>query len=245
MCTMGELYHIGVATLPSNEKFFVNDSALCFRARPLGGSRRLTLVLLLMAALWFVWFQSSARWLTDATSRNSSLLRAVLPRDRSTLVAYIYSYTDLEYKENLYYFLEHGVKPDDGVEYVIVMQEGNTTMGATKLPSLPSNVRVVKHPNGCFDWGTFGWLIQSGLVDTSKYRNIVFVNSSVRGPFLPPYWPRELHWTEVFTGRLTTAVKLVGSTISCEGAWKGGVLTGERRQNPHVQSYVVAMDQVG
>ena len=30
---------------------------------------------------------------------------------------------------------------------------------------------------------------------------------------------------------------------SCEGSWKGGVLTGEKRQNPHVQSYVVAMDQ--
>ena len=32
---------------------------------------------------------------------------------------------------------------------------------------------------------------------------------------------------------------------SCEGANKGGVLTGEMRRNPHVQSYVVATDQVG
>ena len=31
---------------------------------------------------------------------------------------------------------------------------------------------------------------------------------------------------------------------SCEGANKGGVLTGEMRRNPHVQSYVVATDQV-
>lgn len=31
---------------------------------------------------------------------------------------------------------------------------------------------------------------------------------------------------------------------SCEGANKGGVLTGDMRRNPHVQSYVVATDQV-
>lgn len=116
-------------------------------------------------------------------------------------------------------------------------------MGETELPPLPPNVRQVSHPNACFDWGTFGWVVESGSVDVARYRYILFLNSSVRGPFLPPYWPPELHWTDVFTTRLTSSVKLVGSTISCEGSWRGGVLTGEKRQNPHVQSYVVAMDQ--
>ena len=31
--------------------------------------------------------------------------------------------------------------------------------------------------------------IETKLVDTSRYRYIIFLNSSVRGPFLPPYWP--------------------------------------------------------
>ena len=36
--------------------------------------------------------------------------------------------------------------------------------------------------------GTFGWLLlHSGLVDRRRYRFFVFVNSSVRGPFMPPY----------------------------------------------------------
>ena len=206
---------------------------------------RLPAAMLVAMVLWLLWLQSSSRWMRGTVTQGSGLLRAILPRDRGTLVVYIFSFTDLEYQENLYYFLEHGVRADDGVDYLIVMQEGNSTMGATELPSVPDNVRIVTHPNGCFDWGTFGWAIQSGAVDARRYRYILFVNSSVRGPFLPPYWPPELHWTEVFTSRLSDSVKLVGSTISCEGAWKGGVLTGEFRQNPHVQSYVVAMDQVG
>lgn len=39
-------------------------------------------------------------------------------------------------------------------------------------------------------------------------------------------------------------VKLVGSTISCEGAHEFGGVSGRGRHNPHVQSYVVATDQV-
>ena len=113
------------------------------------------------------------------------------------------------------------------------------------LPRLPSNVRVVRHPNECFDWGTFGWVVNSGLVDTAPYKYFIFLNSSVRGPFLPPYWPAGVHWSRILSERLRGEVKLVGSTISCEGAFKGGVLTGEKRQNPHVQSYIVATDQVG
>lgn len=39
-------------------------------------------------------------------------------------------------------------------------------------------------------------------------------------------------------------VKLVGSTISCEGVPEYYIDSGEARQNPHVQSYAVATDQV-
>jgi hypothetical protein len=53
-----------------------------------------------------------------------------------------------------------------------------------------------------------------------------------------------LHWSRVLTARLGRRVKLVGSTISCEPAWEGGDVANARRQNPHVQSYVMATDQV-
>ena len=55
------------------------------------------------------------------------------------------------------------------------------------LPPLPQNVRVEYHPNGCYDWGTIGWLLDSGKVDTRPYKYFIFMNSSVRGPFLPVF----------------------------------------------------------
>lgn len=48
-----------------------------------------------------------------------------------------------------------------------------------------------------------------------------------------------------FTSRLNEDVKLVGSTISCEGSPLHGKRSGRWRRNPHVQSYAVATDQVG
>jgi translation initiation factor eIF-2B subunit epsilon len=48
-----------------------------------------------------------------------------------------------------------------------------------------------------------------------------------------------------FTARINGDVKLVGSTISCEGSPLHGKRHGRWRRNPHVQSYAVATDQVG
>jgi hypothetical protein len=48
-----------------------------------------------------------------------------------------------------------------------------------------------------------------------------------------------------FTARINDDVKLVGSTISCEGSPLHGKRHGRWRRNPHVQSYAVATDQVG
>lgn len=54
-----------------------------------------------------------------------------------------------------------------------------------------------------------------------------------------------LHWAEPFLSRLSSTVKLVGPTISCEGTPLDGDMKGVWRRNPHVQSYVVATDRVG
>lgn len=56
------------------------------------------------------------------------------------------------------------------------------------LPALPAHARYVSHQNECYDWGTYGWLLlTSGMVDIRQYRFFFFVNSSVRGPYLPAY----------------------------------------------------------
>lgn len=60
-------------------------------------------------------------------------------------------------------------------------------MQAGDLPELPDNAEYVKHANECYDWGTFGWAIREGIIDPGAYKYFIFLNSSVRGPFLPPY----------------------------------------------------------
>lgn len=53
-----------------------------------------------------------------------------------------------------------------------------------------------------------------------------------------------LHWSEIFTERLTARVKMVGSAISCEGSPKEGDVAGEWRENPYVLPYAWATDKV-
>lgn len=56
-----------------------------------------------------------------------------------------------------------------------------------ELPALPSNARYVLHNNECYDWGTFGWVLMTQDIDINDYTYFIFMNSSVRGPFIPSY----------------------------------------------------------
>lgn len=163
---------------------------------------------------------------------------------KQVLVMYIFAATDPEFLNNLRLFIHEAVVEDSRCEYVIVVQQ-TKGLEKIKLPSLPRNARYVYHNNECYDWGTFGWLLQSGHVDIRKYKFFFFMNCSVRGPFLPAYVKSLIHWTEPFTRRLSDTVKFVGPTISCEGSPLNGDMRGKWRRNPHVQSYVVATDMVG
>lgn len=113
------------------------------------------------------------------------------------------------------------------------------------LPEVPSNVVYEFHPNGCYDWGTIGWVLENGKINWRKYKYFIFMNSSVRGPYLPPAMQGLISWQELLLNKIAGNVKLVGSTISCEGSPFEGNIAGEWRTNPHVQSYVIATDQVG
>jgi len=45
------------------------------------------------------------------------------------------------------------------------------------------------------------------------YSFYVFLNSSVKGPFTPKYYP--FHWATPYTSKLTDKVKVVSSSIVC------------------------------
>ena len=54
----------------------------------------------------------------------------------------------------------------------------------------------------------------------------------------------ETHWTTLYTSRINDTIKLVGSTINCQPVYWRSNPANKVRHNPHVQSYVVATDQV-
>lgn len=74
--------------------------------------------------------------------------------------------------------------------HMVSLQESTADL---VLPELPSNARYVNHGNTCYDWGTFGWALFNLDINIDKYKYFFFMNSSVRGPFLPPYWPVGSH----------------------------------------------------
>lgn len=158
-------------------------------------------------------------------------------------MVYVFSKTDTEYENNLMFFLRHGPAENDGCHYVFILQKSE----GVKLPDItnmvPSNSQIEYHNNECYDWGTVGWLIDSGRVDISAYKYFLFLNSSVRGPFVPTYSQGTKRWHEHMTSRITNEVKVVGATINCEAAYWENKLDGKARKNPHVQSYAMATDQ--
>ncbi|DBB06321.1 TPA: hypothetical protein ACH3X1_011892 [Trebouxia sp. C0004] len=203
-------------------------------------------VLLMCLVATYSCYSSTQMWNTNvSTTRKLSEQQPIRPDQiiKDTLVMYIFSPTDAEYERNMRYFVKHGISEGDPCHYIIVVQrlEGKPFLD---LPLLPSNAGYEFHDNVCFDYGTIGWLMRSGKVEPSKYKYFIMMNSSTRGPFVPAYH-RQTAWSRIFTDKLNDEVKLVGSTISCEGAPLGGDAESHWRQNPHVQSYVLATDQIG
>ena len=162
-------------------------------------------------------------------------------RDR-ILVLYALADNDDHAIPNFAFFVKFAINRDRRSRYIIILQ-GFSQESQSKLPSLPSHAEYVLHSNQCYDWGTYGWLLQSGMVNWKKFKHFIFINSSVRGPFLDSYFRG--HWTDPFLSLLRGSVKLVGPTISCEGSPFRGNVSGHWRKNPHVQSYAFATDIIG
>lgn len=176
------------------------------------------------------------------------------------LLIYVYAESHSYALSNLIYFIETAVRETDPVDYYFILQQNNNkNINESKLPKLPRNARYIHHENKCYDYGTAGWFLakftfgnphknenfakDTKRKDLRKYKYFIFMNSSTRGPYLPPYYltlvslyesrsGKKYFWYSIFTERITEKVKLVGPLISCE-------------VSPHIQNYVVATDFIG
>ena len=146
--------------------------------------------------------------------------------ERKILCIYAYYEKDEDYKTNLTFFLTHGINPH--MDYIIVIN-GNHT-----LSSFPPRVRVVQRENSGFDFDAYSHVLLN-VIDPSLYTHFIFLNGSVRGPFV---YRREVldRWQDELLGLLTEEIRLVGTTIN-GGFPEYPIIT------VHVQSQVFAMDR--
>jgi hypothetical protein len=61
------------------------------------------------------------------------------------------------------------------------------------------NLLVLEKENECMDFGAWRYALDHIAWRGRGYRYFVFLNTSVRGPFVPLYVPRAMHWTTLFT----------------------------------------------
>lgn len=121
------------------------------------------------------------------------------------VVAYHYFEKDAEYAKNFANFLLFGISGD--CDYIIVISGPY----AAELPR-KSNVRYLFTENKNNDYGGFSAAIETLGDAVQNYTHVLFVNSSVRGPFTPPFSTRR--WQDIFIDALRGEVGLVGSTIN-------------------------------
>ncbi len=100
-----------------------------------------------------------------------------------------------------------------------------------------TRVDVIHHDNYGMDFGAYNvslsWVSKQR---PDEYKFFVFINSSLRGPFMPKWTPKGFHFTDVLTQYFQKdAVKLVGSYISC-------LPTSEELPGPVMESLFFAVD---
>lgn len=111
------------------------------------------------------------------------------------------------------------------VDYNIVVSGSSCTPCEETLPGILRKsyrtdwVRVLYKENFGMDFGGYNvsisWVKRHFGLD--KYKYYVFINSSMRGPFMPKWTPRTFHYTEALTNffKEEAKVKLAGSYVTC------------------------------
>ena len=125
-----------------------------------------------------------------------------------TLITFIYVERNNEIiQDNLRFFLNHAVIDNDDYHYNFVINGHECSI---KIPE-SKNVSIIRRDNVGYDFGAYGASLES--VDINDYDYFIFLNDTVRGPFLPTYIPNKITWVDMFLDKLDDKVKLVGPTM--------------------------------
>ena len=149
-----------------------------------------------------------------------------------TCVIYHYFEANATYAKNFKHFLTFGTSIDADIFCVI------SERCSFKLPRI-KNVYYLYTKNHNYDYGAYAWALDKEI-PIQDYEYFVFVNSSIRGPYLPSY--TSTPWTLPFIEKLSNEIGLVGSSITIlQGHTQFEKDFKHQGASSHVQSMVYAI----
>jgi len=164
-----------------------------------------------------------------------------------SIVIYSYYQKNDEYVKNLEFFLKFGIYSD--IDYIFCI---NGRECSITIPDLP-NIKILERDNIGFDFGAYADALKT--IDLNMYKYFFFINTSVRGPFLPDNIRSKIKWTQPFIELLKDDVKLVGTSINILNIKNGTIKDykdaditrplielGYKPPFPHVQSQMFLLN---
>ena len=128
------------------------------------------------------------------------------------------------FNDRVKHFIEKCMFQDNSIHFILISNGNNNFY-------CPPYAKKLVRKNIGYDFG--GW--SEGVIKNhlyNKYDRYIFVNSSIKGPFMPPGYNR---WTDLYINGLKDNIKLFGSTINT---------IDDPINKSHVQSYIFAMDKI-
>ena len=119
------------------------------------------------------------------------------------LVLYCYFEKNINYINNLQLFLKLGLYEE--CDYLFIIN-GKISI---EIPE-KDNIKVLYRKNEDYDFGAYNDALET--ININNYNYYFFINTSVRGPFIPPYV--NIKWYEPFINLFINDVKLVGTSIN-------------------------------
>ena len=168
--------------------------------------------------------------------------KALINTNFNTAIIYAY-YETSSAIYNLEFYIKTALTNDSNYLYIFVI---NGEKCSIDIP-VQSNIVILKRNNIGFDFGAHAHAIRyllnkcttTNKIEDLSIKYFIFMNCGVIGPFLPVYYPKNLHWSNIFIDRLNDQIKLVGTTIVCLPAHdKGGY-------GPKIEGFCFCSDKIG
>jgi hypothetical protein len=153
------------------------------------------------------------------------------------LILYCYYEKNNEYKKNLEFFLKYGLY--DECDYIFIINDNLSI----KIPE-NRNIKIIYRKNEDYDFGAYDHALK--LTNITNYKYFFFLNTSIRGPFIPSYI--DIKWYTPFINLLKDDIKLVGTTINILNTDSNESrvfqkITKFNKPFAHVQTQIFAMDK--